>query len=150
LKNKAKKIFPTRKLEKNDRVAYCLVSAVLLTFPIAVLMIIKTPLGHFFGCVFLRVTGKPCMFCGVTRSFESCLELKFIQAFRWHLFGPFFFACYLVLLLKYLIGFISGYTIDVKIKEPKTRNMIFYISGGIIFVYWILRLLDVPFFTFPG
>jgi len=148
-----KKIFKNiliRHLKKNDRVAYCLVSAVLLVLPIAVLMMLRTSLGHFFGCAFLRITGKPCMFCGVTRSLECCIRSEYIQAFQWHLFGPLFFAGYIVLLLKYLIGFVTGCTIDVKIKESKTRNMILYIFGGVTFIYWIFRLINFSYCSFPG
>jgi len=149
LKKKFKNIL-IRPLKKNDRAAYCLVSTVLLVLPIVVLMIPKMPLGHFFGCAFLRITGKPCMFCGMTRSLENCFRFNFNDAIHWHLFGPAFFAGYIFLLLKYLIGSFSGYTIDVRIQKSQTRNMIFYIIGGLIFIYWILRLLNVPFCIFPG
>jgi len=148
LKKKFKNI-SIRCLNKNDRVAYYLVSAVLLAFPFAVLGILKTPLGHFFGCAFLRITGKPCMFCGMTRSLGNCIKFNFSNALQWHIFGPVFFAGYIILLIKYLTGSAIGYTIDFKIQEPKTRNMIFYIIGALVFVYWILRLLNVPFFIFP-
>ena len=150
LKNSIKNIFQIRKLKKNDRVAYCLVSAVLLAFPIAVLIIMKTPLGHFFGCAFLKITGKPCMFCGMTRSLEFCFKFDYNQALQWHLFGPLFFAGYVLLLLKYLTGFIFSYTIDIKITKPKTRNMFFYVIGGVVFIYWILRLFNFSYCSFPG
>jgi len=148
LKKKFKNI-SIRCLNKNDRVAYCLVSAVLLVFPFAVLGVLKTPLGRFFGCAFLRITGKPCMFCGMTRSLENCIKLDFGHALQWHVFGPVFFAGYIILLMKYLIGSVIGYTIDIRIHESKTRNMIFYIIGSLVFICWILRLLNVPFFIFP-
>jgi len=148
LKKKFKNI-RTRQLKKNDRVAYCLVSAVLLVLPIVVLMMLKTPLGHFFDCAFLRITGKPCMFCGMTRSLENCFRLNFSDAVHWHFFGPVFFAGYIILLLKYLIGSVTGKTIDVRIQKYQTRNILFYVIGGIIFIYWILRLLNVPFCVFP-
>jgi len=148
LKKKFKNI-RTRQLKKNDRVAYCLVSIVLLVLPIVVLTIPKTPLGHFFGCAFLRITGKPCMFCGMTRSLQNCFLFNFNDAIHWHFFGPVFFAGYLILLLKYLTGSVSGYTVDVRIQKSQTRNMLFYVIGGIIFIYWILRLLNVPFCVFP-
>jgi len=149
LQNSIKNIFTSRKLKRNDRLAYCLISAVLLVFPIAVLILLKTPLGHFFECMFLKITTKPCMFCGITRSLENCIKFDFYRSFQWHLFGPFFFAGYIILFLKYLIGFSAGITIDIN-TNSKMRNQSFYIIAGIVFLYWILRLINIPYCAFPG
>ncbi len=52
----------------------------------------------FFGaevpvmCGFRRITGMPCMGCGMTRSFTYMAHGQVRQAFEMNLIGPFFFA----------------------------------------------------------
>ncbi len=90
------------------------------------------------------------MFCGLTRSVEKCFELNFAQAVKWHLFGPVFFIGYLFLLLKYLPGFLFGYAIELFNFPLKLKNGIFFFFAALAFIYWILRLLDVPGCVFPN
>ncbi|MBC7253665.1 MAG: DUF2752 domain-containing protein [Actinobacteria bacterium] len=40
------------------------------------------------GCLFRRLTGLPCLLCGMTRSFAAVSHGRFSDAFRHHLLGP--------------------------------------------------------------
>ncbi|NPV58185.1 MAG: DUF2752 domain-containing protein [Actinobacteria bacterium] len=40
------------------------------------------------GCLFHRLTGLPCLFCGMTRSFAATAGGRWEEAFRMHLLGP--------------------------------------------------------------
>ena len=40
------------------------------------------------GCLFHRITGLPCLFCGMTRSFAATAGGRWEEAFRMHLLGP--------------------------------------------------------------
>jgi hypothetical protein len=42
-------------------------------------------------CLFHRVTGLPCLLCGMTRSFVATFHLQFSDALRYHFLGPPFF-----------------------------------------------------------
>jgi len=45
------------------------------------------------GCLFHRLTGLPCLLCGMTRSLAATAHGRWEEAFRMHLLGPplFFF-----------------------------------------------------------
>ncbi len=40
------------------------------------------------GCLFRRLTGLPCLLCGMTRSFAATSHGRWEEAFRMHLLGP--------------------------------------------------------------
>lgn len=40
------------------------------------------------GCLFHRVTGLPCLLCGMTRSLAATAHGRITEAFRLHLLGP--------------------------------------------------------------
>lgn len=40
------------------------------------------------GCLFRRLTGLPCLLCGMTRSFAAVSRGRLADAFRYHLLGP--------------------------------------------------------------
>ncbi len=40
------------------------------------------------GCLFHRLTGLPCLLCGMTRSFAATAHGRWEEAFRMHLLGP--------------------------------------------------------------
>ena len=40
------------------------------------------------GCIFYRVTGIPCLLCGMTRSMAATSQGQLVEAFRFHLLGP--------------------------------------------------------------
>lgn len=47
------------------------------------------------GCIFHRLTGIPCLLCGMTRSFAATSHGQLAEAFRLHLLGPPLFAALL-------------------------------------------------------
>ncbi|MFA5809641.1 MAG: DUF2752 domain-containing protein [Thermoleophilia bacterium] len=68
-------------------------SVSMLTTPESVsrLGIINVSYPSFLVCPFLELTGIPCLFCGMTRSFMSMGGLDIGQAFTFHPLGPVFF-----------------------------------------------------------
>ena len=40
------------------------------------------------GCLFHRITGLPCLLCGMTRSLAATAHGQLVEAFRLHLLGP--------------------------------------------------------------
>ena len=45
-------------------------------------------LPHYhYPCMFLKLTGKPCLSCGMTRSFLAVMHPNFLEAWRWNPLG---------------------------------------------------------------
>lgn len=55
-------------------------------------------------CPFRRMTSLPCPACGLTRSFVATAHGRLPEAFAFHLFGPFLFLGFFVLVLVALSG----------------------------------------------
>lgn len=43
--------------------------------------------AHQYPCMFLKLTGKPCLSCGMTRSFTCAVRGHFLTAWRWNPLG---------------------------------------------------------------
>lgn len=94
-------------------------------------------------CWFYKITGIPCLACGMTRSFVFSAQGQWSSAFEMHLLGPplFFatwaFGAYLVVALS------SGYRLKFNLSN-KTRGVITLIVLGILVTAWILKLIYFP------
>jgi hypothetical protein len=69
----------------------CAVAVVLTSYAVAPVYL---PLGP---CIIKETTGVSCLSCGMTRSFHSIAHGEWMEAFRYHLFGPVFFAGIIIL-----------------------------------------------------
>ncbi|MFA6002145.1 MAG: DUF2752 domain-containing protein, partial [Thermoleophilia bacterium] len=77
-----------------------LLAALLMVLSVSLLMtpdsisrigIFNVSYPSFIVCPFLELSGLPCLFCGMTRSFMSMGGLDVGQAFTFHPLGPVFF-----------------------------------------------------------
>lgn len=55
-------------------------------------------------CVMIRVFHTPCPFCGMTTSFTNITHFNFVQAVEANLFGPLFYAEFIISIPFLIIG----------------------------------------------
>lgn len=91
-------------------------------------------------CSFRHITGVSCPGCGLTRSFHAGANFHFVDAFAFHLLGPFFLLGFAFWVFKYLIESISGKTIQMK-NNRKVIKTIFIIIGITWVGFWLSRMV---------
>jgi len=143
-------LLKVKKLTSNQRASCWLELIAAISILIAVLVLRYTPAGRYFFCVFHKITGLPCLFCGMTRSLQNCLTGNICEALNFHLFGP------LVLLIVVLWGLyrfvcaVSGYCLEINFFPKRIYKIIIISAAILLVIYWALRLLRVQPFVFPG
>ena len=92
------------------------------------------------GCLFFRVTGLPCLLCGMTRSLAATAQGHLVEAFRFHLLGPPFFLLILAVTVLLAAEFVLSRHF---LPRPGKRGWK-YISWwtlGLLSAAWIARLV---------
>jgi hypothetical protein len=92
------------------------------------------------GCLFHRVTGLPCLLCGMTRSLAATARGDLAEAFRMHLLGPPFFLLITVVTLLLAVEFVVSRRI---LPRPGRRAWKYTAWGtlGVLAVVWVIRLV---------
>ncbi len=86
-------------------------------------------IGMIMGCPWYQIFGIPCPCCGVTRAWIAFFKGEFSEAFSSHpLFMP---------ITGGVLMFVFA---DEIFKKQKTKNIVFIISGEIIFLSYLVRL----------
>lgn len=86
-------------------------------------------------CPFRRMTGLPCMTCGLTRAFHAISVGNMREAVAYHPLGPFLYG----LILFHLTVAISR-LFGCRQHDIKTHSTLVYMTLGILLVSWMLRL----------
>lgn len=91
------------------------------------------------GCLFHRVTGIPCLLCGMTRSLSATAHGRLDEAFRLHLLGPPAFV--LVAALTLVLG------LELILSRPllprpgkRSRRILGWGVLGLLVAAWAARL----------
>jgi hypothetical protein len=91
------------------------------------------------GCAFYRLTGYPCLTCGLTRSFHAMAHLELINAFAFHLMGPLLFMGVLLFGLKNLAEIVTGKSLKLNLPSGFYGKSLVILLITWIF-YWVLRI----------
>lgn len=95
-------------------------------------------------CMFRSLTGLPCPFCGLTRSFVSLSHGRWREAFLFHLLGPLVYAGFLA---GVLAGVISWRRAVDPAAPPAGRSPGFWAAwtvAGIFVAAWIAKFALIP------
>jgi hypothetical protein len=99
--------------------------------------------GHdllsFSLCPFLAITGIPCLFCGITRSFLAVGGFDFSEAFLLHPLGPIIFFLLAAAAVFLLLSILSRRRLKVTFA-PATRKLLIYSAGSILLAAWVIKL----------
>jgi hypothetical protein len=98
-------------------------------------------------CLHEKLTGEPCVSCGLSHSFSLIVRGRIDEAFRWNLYGMrvfLFFASQLILRVAFSVFYL---------KNPNTRKQLIVvdcIGSGLIFLisFWpfIMSILKGTFY----
>jgi Protein of unknown function (DUF2752) len=91
-------------------------------------------------CLLYTVTGVPCLFCGLTRSFIYTAHGNFSAAFNMHLLGPVLFFSVAICGVYLASSLASGYRLRWELT-PRARKICFYSVLGVFIVAWIIKLI---------
>jgi hypothetical protein len=91
------------------------------------------------GCIFHRVTGIPCLLCGMTRSMAATSQGQLVEAFRFHLLGPPLFLLVLVVTAALAAEFAISRPILPR-PGKRTRRIMAWGTLGLLVVVWVVRL----------
>jgi hypothetical protein len=91
------------------------------------------------GCLFHRITGLPCLLCGMTRSLVATAHGHLGEAFQLHLLGPPLFAAIAVVTLVLSMEFAFGRPILPRVSR---RGWVLLGWGtlGLLVTAWVARL----------
>lgn len=93
-------------------------------------------------CLFNKVTGLPCLTCGLTRSFSLMAHGQVQKAFAMHLLGPPLFVVLAVLLSCFAASLVTG--LRVKWNFSKTARRYFSLSIFAVFAAcWVLKVVFI-------
>jgi hypothetical protein len=91
-------------------------------------------------CWFRKVTGLPCLTCGMTRSLSLCAHGLWYDAFRMHLLGPpvFMLGCGFVLYM--FVSIAAGFKLKLQLTR-NARRIAFWSVLGVFCVCWVIKLV---------
>jgi len=126
-------------LKADQRIIRLSIAGIL--FLIILISIYYDPVNYkITDCSFKHLTGVSCPGCGLTRSFHAGANLNVVQAFAFHLLGPFFLLGFIFLFFKYLIDSITGKSVQLEIKRAVIKTVLLII--GITWAgFWISRMI---------
>ncbi len=91
------------------------------------------------GCLFHRITGLPCLLCGMTRSLAATAHGRLGEAFRMHLLGPPFLLLTAVTAVLLAAECLLSRHILPR-PGPRGWKMIVWGSLGLLAAAWLVRL----------
>jgi len=88
------------------------------------------------SCILLNITGIPCIFCGLTRSFEELVSFNLVNSFYYNPSSVFIFTFLAVLSLSIFI--LSLYNYKIRLVSGKKT---FIAITLVIVTVWIMNII---------
>ncbi|MHB1465024.1 MAG: DUF2752 domain-containing protein [Thermoleophilia bacterium] len=90
-------------------------------------------------CPFFAITGIPCLFCGITRSFLAMGRFDFVSAFVFHPLGPAIFLALIAVALVMAVTLATGWRVRLGLS-PALRHQLVRWAICILVLAWPLKL----------
>jgi hypothetical protein len=90
-------------------------------------------------CWFKRVTGLPCLTCGMTRSFSLAAHGQWYEAFRMHLLGPVLFVPTCGALIYLAVSLVGGFRVRLNLSL-RARRAVFWSVLGAFTTCWMIKI----------
>ncbi|MHB9112671.1 MAG: DUF2752 domain-containing protein [Thermoleophilia bacterium] len=93
-----------------------------------------------YTCPFFALTGIPCLFCGMTRSFLAMGGLDVGQSLSYHPLGPALFILFAGLAVALAVSVVSRRRIRVSIGSALRRRLV---TGGaaLLLAAWLVKVV---------
>jgi hypothetical protein len=91
----------------------------------------RTSGGGIQLCWFHRLTGLPCLLCGMTRSLAAAARLDLGGSFYFHLLGPFFFLFLVVLLPSSLALLVTNRHLELRMPPGTGRLLAWFLLAAL-------------------
>lgn len=138
------RLFPAdlslRSLHRSKELLFALGAGLILALSYLRPLYVKLPGGDVQLCWFHRVTGIPCLLCGMTRSLAAAARLKIGESFYLHLLGPFLFLLLVTAFLGSLALLASGKRLEWKIPRD-ARGQLAWFLLVLLVAAWILKMI---------
>jgi hypothetical protein len=109
---------------------------------VGVVQVISTLLGMtLYPCPFLHATGVPCPGCGASRACAALLRGRFRDAFRLHLFAPFFLLAIAIFIFASFLSESARLRFTQRLADFENATKITQLLLAAAIVYWLFRLL---------
>lgn len=92
------------------------------------------------GCLFHRITGLPCLLCGMTRSLAATAHGHLGEAFRMHLLGPPLFVVISAVSVALAAEFMFSRRILPRPRERAWKSIGWW-TLGMLAAVWVARLV---------
>ena len=92
-------------------------------------------------CIWYRLTGTDCPFCGLIRSLFAMAHGSFTRAMEYHPFGPLVFSAVIFVLGGSLYAWFTGKASPALTWLERNSRKTAVIFGIILLVWWLARLL---------
>ncbi|HUU27567.1 MAG TPA: DUF2752 domain-containing protein [archaeon] len=91
-------------------------------------------------CIWRKLTGLPCPFCGLIHSLCALSHGSFSLAADYHLFGPLVYAAGVILLASSLYTWATGRTVGLPGRFGTKPERIIFSLGLVWIIWWLARL----------
>jgi hypothetical protein len=92
-------------------------------------------------CIWYRLTGTDCPFCGLIRSLFALAHGSFTPAIQYHPFGPLVFGAVILVLAGSLYAWFYGKAFSALAWLERNSRKTAIIFGIILLAWWLARLL---------
>lgn len=122
--------------QKRNNVAWILILLIIMIYSVWV----NPAESNITTCRFHELTGLDCPTCGISRSFFAFSRFNFLDAFKYHIFGPVLFTLFLIFFIYFTIELITKKNIKIESIYIKLKWLSWILISTWI-VTWLFKIV---------